>query len=129
MGYGSSYYQKPPLPTQESKMEEMLDRVLEGKQRMTVEFNGKIDSVYTNLNPKVENLSTHVKKLEMQVVQTGEIVKKQGALTRGVEDDVMKHHVNTIIGDDFWQVVMEEKLQEGDFEVESLMSFGGSHWC
>ncbi|KAF3606355.1 hypothetical protein DY000_02048267 [Brassica cretica] len=26
-------------------------------------------------------------------------------------------------------VVKEQKLQEGDFEVESLMSFGGSHWC
>ncbi|KAF2565319.1 hypothetical protein F2Q68_00027011 [Brassica cretica] len=26
-------------------------------------------------------------------------------------------------------VVKEKKLQEGDFEVESLMSFGGSHWC
>ncbi|KAF3593556.1 hypothetical protein DY000_02022161 [Brassica cretica] len=26
-------------------------------------------------------------------------------------------------------VVKEEKLQEEDFEVESLMSFGGSHWC
>ncbi|KAF3494670.1 hypothetical protein DY000_02053707 [Brassica cretica] len=26
------------------------------------------------------------------------------------------------------RVVKEEKLQEGDFEVESLMSFGGSHW-
>ncbi|KAF3591119.1 hypothetical protein DY000_02020310 [Brassica cretica] len=26
-------------------------------------------------------------------------------------------------------VVKEEKLQEGVFEVESLMSFGGSHWC
>ena len=50
-------------------------------------------------------------------------------MTRGVEDDVMKHHVNAIIGDDFWQVVKEEKLQEGDFEVESLMSFGGSHCC
>ncbi|KAL0745157.1 hypothetical protein Bca101_101099 [Brassica carinata] len=41
----------------------------------------------------------------------------------------MKHHMNAIIGDDFCQVVKEEKLQEGDFEVESLMSFGGSHWC
>ena len=28
----------------------MLDRVLEGQQRKTVDFNGKIDSVYTNLN-------------------------------------------------------------------------------
>ncbi|KAF2602028.1 hypothetical protein F2Q70_00025872 [Brassica cretica] len=26
-------------------------------------------------------------------------------------------------------VVKEEKVQEGDFEVESLMSFGGSQWC
>ncbi|KAF3580108.1 hypothetical protein DY000_02030834 [Brassica cretica] len=41
----------------------------------------------------------------------------------------MKHHVNAIIEDDFWQVVKEEKLQEGDFEVESLMSFGASQWC
>ena len=39
----------------------------------------------------------------------------------------MKHHVNAIIDDDFWQVVKHEKLQEGDFEVDSSMSFGGSH--
>ncbi|KAF3585353.1 hypothetical protein F2Q69_00029803 [Brassica cretica] len=31
--------------------------------------------------------------------------------------------------DDFWQVVKHEKLGEGDFEVESPMSFGGSQWC
>ncbi|KAF2617898.1 hypothetical protein F2Q68_00040135 [Brassica cretica] len=35
----------------------------------------------------------------------------------------MKHDVNAIIDDDFWQVVKHEKLQEGDFEVEILMSF------
>ena len=126
--FGSSYYQKPPPPTQESKIEEMLHRVLEAHQHMTVDFNGKIDSVYTNLNTKFDTLSTHVKKLEIQVVQTGEALKKQEALTRGVGDDMMKHHVNAIIGDDFWQVVKGEKLQEGDFEVESQMSFGGSHW-
>ncbi|KAF3510424.1 hypothetical protein F2Q69_00006430 [Brassica cretica] len=33
-----------------------------------------------------------------------------------------------IPNDDFWQVVKHEKLGEGDFEVESSMSFGGSHW-
>nr|VDD29970.1 unnamed protein product [Brassica oleracea] len=94
--YGSSYYQKPPPPSQESKIEEMLDRVLKTQQRMTVDFNGKIDSVYTNMNTKFETLSTHVKKLEMQVVQTGDAVKRQEASTRGVGDDVMKHHVNAI---------------------------------
>ncbi|KAF3585915.1 hypothetical protein F2Q69_00028601 [Brassica cretica] len=31
--------------------------------------------------------------------------------------------------DDFWQVVKHEKLGEGDFEVESSMSFGRSQWC
>ena len=43
----------------------------------------------------------------------------------GKGDESLKHHVNTIIYDDFWQVVKEEKLQEGDFQVESSMSFGG----
>ena len=107
----------------------MLERVLETQQRMTVDINGKIDSVYTNLNTKFDTLSTHVKKLETQIVQTGEALKRQETLTRGVGDDVMKHHVNAIIGNDFWKVVKEEKLQEGDFEVECLMSFGESHWC
>ncbi|KAF2618248.1 hypothetical protein F2Q68_00039802 [Brassica cretica] len=41
----------------------------------------------------------------------------------------MKYHVNAIIDDEFWQVVKHEKMQEGDFEVESSMSFDGSHWC
>uniref|UniRef100_A0A0D3D4A2 Uncharacterized protein n=1 Tax=Brassica oleracea var. oleracea TaxID=109376 RepID=A0A0D3D4A2_BRAOL len=97
--------------------------------RMTVDFNGKIDSVYNNLNTKFETLSSHVKKMEIQVVQTGDAIRRQEASARGVGDNVMKNHMNSIIEDDFWQVVKEEKLQEGDFEVESLMSFGGSHWC
>ncbi|KAF2551777.1 hypothetical protein F2Q68_00035221 [Brassica cretica] len=42
----------------------------------------------------------------MQVVQTGDTVKRQEALAR-------EH----------------EKLGEGDFKVESSMSFGGSQWC
>ena len=65
----------------------------------------------------------------MHVVQTEKAVKRQEALTRGVGDNVMKHHVNAIIDDDLWQVVKQEKLQEGDFAVESSMSCGGSHWC
>ena len=70
MSYEYSSYQKPPPPTQDRKIEAMLDKVLEGQQSMTVDFNGKIDYVYNNLNTKFETLSTHVKKLEMQVVPT-----------------------------------------------------------
>ena len=47
----------------------------------------------------------------------------------GKGDESLKHHVNAIIDNDFLLVVKEEKLQEGVFEVESSMSFGGSHWC
>ena len=75
MGYGSSYYQKPPQPTQENKIEEMLDRVLKGHQRMTVDFNGKIDSIYTNLNTTFETLSTHVKKLEMRLFRHEKLLR------------------------------------------------------
>ena len=50
---------------------------------MMVNFNGKIDVVYTKLNSKFESLNTHVRKLETQVSQTGEIVKRQKALIKG----------------------------------------------
>ncbi|KAF2548636.1 hypothetical protein F2Q70_00020335 [Brassica cretica] len=40
-----------------------------------------------------------------------------------------KGHQRNATDDDFLQVVKQEKLQEGYFEVESSMSFGGSHWC
>ncbi|KAF3488050.1 hypothetical protein F2Q69_00052445 [Brassica cretica] len=37
-------------------------------------------------------------------------------------------HLRNATDDDFWQVVRHEKLGEGDFEVESSLSFGGSQW-
>ena len=94
MSYGNSSYQKPPPQTQESKIKAMFDRVLEVQQNLAVDFNGKNNSVYNNLNIKFETLSTHLKKLEMQVVQTGEAVKKQEALERGIRDDAPRecHH-------------------------------------
>jgi len=128
-GYGNSFYQNPPPQTQESKIEAMLDRVLEGQQQLTVDFNEKIDSAYNSLNTRIETLGTQVRKLEMQVVQTGDNVKRQEALAREAGVEKSKHHVNAIIDDNLWQVVKHEKLGEGDFEVESSMSFGESQWC
>ncbi|KAF2587877.1 hypothetical protein F2Q70_00038562 [Brassica cretica] len=61
------------------------------------------------------------------------LLKKQASFAEDVEaeafimgkgDESLKHHVNAIIDNDFLQVVKEEKLQEGVFEVESSMSFG-----
>ena len=70
--YSNSYYQNPPPQTQESKIEEMLDRVLLGQQQITVDFNGKIDSAYNNLNTKIETLRTQVRKLETQEAGSSE---------------------------------------------------------
>ncbi|KAF3545561.1 hypothetical protein DY000_02007762 [Brassica cretica] len=82
-----------------------------------------IDVVYNELNTKFETLNTHVKKLETQVVQKGEVVKKQETFNKG--NEALKYHVKAIIEANLCQVVKEEKLQEGDFDVESSMSFGG----
>ncbi|KAF3507507.1 hypothetical protein F2Q69_00007151 [Brassica cretica] len=60
---------------------------------------------------------------------TGDTVKRQEALAREAAVEKAKHHVSAIIDDDFWQMVKHEKLGEGNFKVESSMSFGGSHWC
>ncbi|WZY77777.1 hypothetical protein YC2023_024161 [Brassica napus] len=127
--YSNSYYQNPSPQTQESKIEEMLDRVLLGQQQITVDFNGKIDSAYNNLNTKIETLGTQVRKIETQVIQTRETMKRQEAFAREAGADKGKHHVNAIIDDEFWQVVRNENLEEGDFEIESSMSLGGSQWC
>ncbi|XP_009123708.1 uncharacterized protein LOC103848580 [Brassica rapa] len=97
--YGNSSYQNVSLQTRESKIEAMIDQVLEGQQKLMVNFNGKIDVVYTELNAKFETLNTHVKKLETQVVQTREAVKKQETFIKG--NEALKYHVNAIIEDDF----------------------------
>ena len=89
-----------------------------------VNFNGKIDVFYSELNSKFESLNTHVRKLETQVVQTANTIKRHEAFMKDKGDKSLKHQMNAIMDDDFWQLVKEEKLQEGGFQVESSMSFG-----
>ena len=129
INYGNSSYQNVPPQTRESKIEAIIEQVLKGHQKLMVNINGNIDIVYTELNAKFEALNTHVKKLETHVVHIREAVKKQDTFIKSKGDEALKYHMNAIIEDDLWQVVKEEKLQEGDVEVESSMSFGSSHWC
>jgi len=44
---------------------------------LVVEFNGKFDAVYIDLNGKIDNLSSHMKKLDVQVAQTAQSIKRQ----------------------------------------------------
>lgn len=78
---------------------------------MTVDFNEKLDVVYTNLNRKFEALNTHVKNLETQVDQTNEVVMRQEALIKGKGEVGQKQQTNAIIEDDFWQEVRHEWLE------------------
>ena len=60
---------KPPPHTQESKIEAMLDRVLEGQQNMMVDFNGKIDFVYNNLvGTKIRTVDFRLNKESMRIL-------------------------------------------------------------
>ena len=105
--HGNSSYQNVPPQTRENKIEVMIDHVLEGQQKLIVDVNGKIDDVYTELNTKFENLNTHVKKLERQVVQTRDAIKRQETIVHGKGDEALKYHMNVIIEGDLWQVVKE----------------------
>jgi len=43
----------------------MLEQILEGESKLIVDFNGKFDAIYTDLNGKTDNLSSHMKKLDV----------------------------------------------------------------
>ena len=51
--FNNSSYQKPPPKTEESRIELMLDQVLENQKKFMVNFNGKIDDVYTDLSLEI----------------------------------------------------------------------------
>ncbi|KAF8100796.1 hypothetical protein N665_0217s0023 [Sinapis alba] len=92
---------------------------------MTVDFNGKINRFY--LNTKFENLNIHVKKLENQVMQTSETIRRHESRIKKKIEFGQNHHVNALIDDDFWVEVKREKLQEGDLCKENLSLFNRSH--
>ncbi|XP_024016189.1 uncharacterized protein LOC112089672 [Eutrema salsugineum] len=63
---------------------------------MTVDFNGKIDSLYLDLNGKIEVLNIHVKKIDTQVAQTAESVKRQEGFFPGKTDTNPRHYCSAI---------------------------------
>ena len=73
----------PPLPSLETRIESMLEQILESQIKIVVEFNGKFDAVYTDLNGKIDNLSSHLKKLDVQVAQTAQSIQRQEGFLPG----------------------------------------------
>ncbi|XP_023634276.1 uncharacterized protein LOC111829415 [Capsella rubella] len=98
--YGHSSYQSPPPPSADTEMKSMLEQILAGQQNMTVDFNGKMDALYTDLNGKIEALSTFTNKLDVKVAQTtGTVKKREGCNAILIRD-----------GDDVW----EEETSDDD---------------
>ncbi|CAA7019756.1 unnamed protein product [Microthlaspi erraticum] len=54
----------------------MMQQMLMNQQKSSAETHLKIDTMYNDLNGKYEAVWTHVKKLDVQVAQTAEAVKR-----------------------------------------------------
>ncbi|XP_024014751.1 uncharacterized protein LOC112088577 [Eutrema salsugineum] len=80
----------------DNEMKSMLEQILEGQQKLTVDFNGKMDALYLDLNGKIEALNTHVKQLDTQVAQTAGSVKRQEGFLPGKTDTNPRHHCRAI---------------------------------
>ncbi|CAA7054041.1 unnamed protein product [Microthlaspi erraticum] len=74
-----SYQKSYPNSFQEKTLPQtriVLKQMLMNQQKSTAETHLKIDTMYNDLNGKYEAVWTHVKKLDVQVAQTAEAVKR-----------------------------------------------------
>jgi len=78
-------------------MESMLEQILEGQSKLVVGFNGKFNAIYTDLNGKIDNLSSHMKKLDVQVAQTTQSIKRQEGFLPGTPDTNPRKSCNAIM--------------------------------
>ena len=81
----------------------MLKQILDSQTKLVVEFNGKFDVVYTVCNGNIDNLSSHFEKLDVQVVQTAQSIKRQESFLPGNPDVNQRKNCNAILireGDD-----------------------------
>ena len=83
----------------------MLEQILEGQSKLVVEFNGKFDDIYTDLYGKIDNLISHMKKINVQVAQTSQSIKRQEGSLPGTPDATPRKSCNAILvrhGDNVW---------------------------
>jgi len=125
--YGNSAYQAPLPPSSESIMQSMLEKILESQTKLVVEFNGKFDAVYTDLNGKIDNLSSHLKKLDVQVAQTTQSIKRQEGFLPVNPDANPTKSCNAILireGDDVWKELdIEDDLELAPAELVSTETY------
>ncbi|KFK23830.1 hypothetical protein AALP_AAs44826U000100 [Arabis alpina] len=116
--YGSSSYQPVPAKSSESDTKAMLDQILEGQQKMTVNFDGKMDILYTNLNGKNEAMNIRMKKPDTQVAQTAENVRRQEGFLPAKTDTNPKQHDVAAITTRSRKVI--KPLQRNELKIEKM---------
>lgn len=92
--FNNSSYQKPPPKTEGSRIELMLDQVLENQKKLIVNFNDKIDNVYTDLSLKIKALNARLKKVEVEEILTRNTVQRYETYIQRRNDEAPReyHH-------------------------------------
>ena len=73
-----------------------MGEVLQGQQKMSANFDVRLDSMYSNLNEKFEGFSAHVKKLNSQVALNTVLVRREEGFFPGRTDTNPRHLVNVL---------------------------------
>ncbi|KAF3508079.1 hypothetical protein F2Q69_00007393 [Brassica cretica] len=83
-------------PTHEGRVEFIMGKVLKGQQKMSANFDVRLDSMYSNLNEKFEGVSAHLKKLDSQVAHYDGLVRREEGFFPGITDTNPRHPVNVV---------------------------------
>ena len=73
-----------------------MGKVLKGQQKMSANFDVRLDSMYSNLNEKFEGVSAHLKKLDSQVAHYDGLVRREEGFFPGITDTNPRHPVNVV---------------------------------
>ncbi|XP_019100934.1 PREDICTED: uncharacterized protein LOC104789646 [Camelina sativa] len=108
---GSNFQQKPQVNnfaqgyqpvapqaavSQESKLEQMMHALMENQKKNATDVTGKMDSMYFELNGRIESLNSHMRVLENQVAQSAARVKAPPGTLPVKNEANPKEYVNVI---------------------------------
>ncbi|XP_019089193.1 PREDICTED: uncharacterized protein LOC109127995 [Camelina sativa] len=78
----------------ERKLEQMMHALMENQKKNATEVNVKIDSMYSELNGRIESLNSHMRVLENQVAQSAARVKAPPGTLPGKNEANPKEYEN-----------------------------------
>ncbi|XP_024016225.1 uncharacterized protein LOC112089706 [Eutrema salsugineum] len=80
----------------QDELKNLMQQLLVNQQKSSMEMNAKMDTMYNDLNGKYKAVWTHVKKLDVQVAQTAEAVKRSPGTLPGKGENPRNEFVNAI---------------------------------